>query len=150
MGGTARCFDRSSQQCCGTVSEMPVVCGLVGCPPSFSWQCPAAVAPGNFSGSDEASNQILPHWDQLGGLAADEGKQLGDVAFLALPTACMAHCDANSDCHSVSYCHSWGGCFLKDRVFTGNEATSSNSDCSTYYRMNSSSSDEVSNEMLLP
>lgn len=79
--------------------------------------------------------QLPPHWGQLGGLAANEGKQLGDVVFLALPTECMAHCDANSDCNSVTYCHKWGGCFLKDRVFTGNEATSSKSECLTYYKI---------------
>merc|ERR1712039_11333 len=79
--------------------------------------------------------QLPQHWGQLGGLAADEGKQLGDVAFLALPAECMAHCDEHSDCNSVTYCHEWGGCFLKDRVFTGNEATSSRSECSTYYKI---------------
>merc|ERR1712217_881335 len=62
--GRAKCFDRSSEQCCGTVSEMPVICGLAGgCPSSsLSYQCPEAVAlfaSANSSSSDEISHQIL-------------------------------------------------------------------------------------------
>merc|ERR1712217_351135 len=57
--GTAKCFDQGSQQCCGVVSEMPVVCSLHGgCPSSFSWACPtvaSAVAAANSS-NDEMSN----------------------------------------------------------------------------------------------
>lgn len=82
-----------------------------------------------------AGPQHSEHWSKLGGLAADEGDQLGDVAFLAHPTECTAHCDAHVGCNSVTYCPTWGGCFLKDGIFTGGEATSSGSDCLTYYKI---------------
>jgi len=104
----------------------------------------AAVSTANSSNS---TSLVVEHaakqqrsWRGLGGLAANEGKQLGDVNFLAHPEECEARCDRSANCHSITYCSKWGGCFLKDAVFRGGELTKSggDGDCTTYYEVPSS------------
>lgn len=123
-----------------------VLCLAVGGTYAVEQGDPARTTAGGASAATNfARETVLPrqlqgpqhseHWSKLDGLAADEGEQLGDVAFLAHPTECTAHCDAHAGCNSVTYCPTWGGCFLKDGIFTGHEATSSGSDCLTYYKI---------------
>jgi len=71
-------------------------------------------------------------YGELAALAVVEGNPVGRVQTHSAD-ACKSSCTDNDQCQSVSFCPQWG-CFLKDRSFNGDEATSVQGDCKTYYK----------------
>jgi len=66
-------------------------------------------------------------------LAVYEGSAVGEQVHTASATECQEACDNNPACNSFSLCPQWG-CWMKDRSFSGSEATREFHDCRTYYR----------------
>merc|ERR1711920_412444 len=84
--GTAKCFDQGSQQCCGVVSEMPVVCSLHGgCPSSFSWACPIAV---KHTPAPTKKKCLGSHWQSVVEEYDPEAEQCCGEGTRGTPTVC--------------------------------------------------------------
>mmetsp|Transcript_11448 Transcript_11448/g.21639 ORF Transcript_11448/g.21639 Transcript_11448/m.21639 type:complete len:472 (-) Transcript_11448:254-1669(-) len=72
-------------------------------------------------------------YDGLGGLAEDEGNEIGKIETSSLEE-CESSCSGNAACKSLTFCQPWGSCFLKDRSFTGNEPSEKHEHCRTYFK----------------
>jgi hypothetical protein len=72
-------------------------------------------------------------YGELPELAVEEGNDVGAQLPLASKSECQAACDRNPACNSLSFCPQWG-CWMKDRSFSGAEATKSHYGCQTYYK----------------
>ena len=78
-------------------------------------------------------------------LVADEGNHLASYAGVTSVGDCQSHCDSTPGCRSFALCQSGpggsgpGGCWMKDKVVTFADATSSNTDadnnrgCKTWF-----------------
>jgi len=72
-------------------------------------------------------------YGELPALALEEGTEIG-VGSASSRIDCERSCNENPQCKSISFCPSWSGCWLKDRPFTGGEASGPKSDCKTLYK----------------
>jgi hypothetical protein len=71
-------------------------------------------------------------YGELAELAVDEGNEVGKME-ISSAAECQRACDANPACRSFSLSPTWG-CYLKDRSFSGGEATKAHYDYQTYYK----------------
>ncbi|CAE6922422.1 unnamed protein product [Symbiodinium natans] len=103
---------------CRTFFKMP--CSVTTTPkPASTTSTPPPTEPGCFG--------------ELPGLAQNEGGSVGQVSTSSA-SECQSSCEQNPACNSVSFCREWG-CFLKDRSFTGTEATTQKGSCRTFFKM---------------
>ncbi|CAE7470540.1 unnamed protein product [Symbiodinium necroappetens] len=72
-------------------------------------------------------------WDGVGGLVEEEGNEVGKLETASLEE-CERACNGNDACKSVTFCKSWGTCFLKDKRLSGTEDAQSNDHCGSYFK----------------
>jgi hypothetical protein len=71
-------------------------------------------------------------YGELSGLAFDEGGNLGDAVPTSSAKQCQLACNLNPHCRSASLCP--GQCWLKNKIFTGSEASREWEGCKTLYQ----------------
>jgi len=79
-------------------------------------------------------------YGELTHLAVDEGNEIGVVVSARSAAECQQSCSAQDQCKSLSFCPQWKSCWMKDRSFTGGEATRERGACKTYYKTRGCSS----------
>eukprot|EP00931_Biecheleriopsis_adriatica_P042894 TRINITY_DN2447_c0_g1_i3.p1 TRINITY_DN2447_c0_g1~~TRINITY_DN2447_c0_g1_i3.p1 ORF type:complete len:887 (-),score=130.08 TRINITY_DN2447_c0_g1_i3:97-2367(-) len=82
-------------------------------------------------------------YGELSAVAAEEGAGVGEITTLSLQE-CQSACSSNARCQSAAFCPEFEGCYLKDKAFTGNEATRDFYDCRTIYKNTCEGSGAVS------
>jgi len=80
-------------------------------------------------------------YGELDSVAADEGTGIGDKIETMSPEDCQRSCNDIDQCKSFAHCPHFEGCWLKDKVFLGSEATRDFYDCKTYFKRPCDSSD---------
>eukprot|EP00931_Biecheleriopsis_adriatica_P034476 TRINITY_DN198_c0_g1_i11.p1 TRINITY_DN198_c0_g1~~TRINITY_DN198_c0_g1_i11.p1 ORF type:complete len:1626 (-),score=281.10 TRINITY_DN198_c0_g1_i11:41-4918(-) len=73
-------------------------------------------------------------YGRLSAVAADEGDGIGDKIETLSLEECRRSCSNNNKCQSFAFCPHFEGCWMKEKAFTGIEATKDMFDCRTYYR----------------
>lgn len=90
-----------------------------------------APTPANVAPSGQTSGSTC--YGEFSSLVADEGAGIGGISTSSV-VECKASCSRNAECKSISFCPQWNGCWMKDRVLTGGEATKVVGSCQTYFK----------------
>jgi len=104
-----------------------------GCQTYYKKACTGAGTPDPTPSPTPAATAEQYCFGELPHLAVEEGNTVGEQVYTASATECQRACDNNPACNSFSLCPQWG-CWMKDKSFSGNEATKEFYDCQTYYK----------------
>lgn len=67
------------------------------------------------------------------GVVEEEGGSVGTVKDATL-AECKRACNREEDCRSFTFCQTWAQCFLKKQNLTGEEPTTRNGDCQSFFK----------------